>query len=71
MIDAGNLHGVIDVLDNLRPGHPRQVAFDHGFLIDPLAFTNRARFVAVAPFVCGFNPSVQLRTTGGGTELLA
>src|SRR5437867_11335816 len=48
VIDAGDLHGVVDVLDDLLPAHPGQEPLLHRVAIEPLAFHNRARFVGAA-----------------------
>jgi len=48
VIDAGGLHGVVDMRDDLFPRHLREIAFHHHLVIDPFTLDGRAGLVATA-----------------------
>jgi len=48
MVDSGNLHSMVDVVDDARPVDAREFALFHIFAGDPVAFDQLATFLVAA-----------------------
>ena len=71
MIDPGDLHGMVDVLDDLLPAHSRQQPLLHRVAIEPLALQNRACFVGSALLRDRLALRLELGTPRRGAEFFA